>query len=435
MSADDQSAQLAAALGVPFFSTGLYMPEYRDACIGRWKLTRTGFCLDHGYFSGLCGVSGMPVLMRTSNGDRANGQDWETWMSLSPHEIESQELGCRYAVGHMVVMGLGMGWVAVNIALNPAVHKVTVIERDPEVIDLFGKSRALDGLPAEISGKIRIIRADALEWQPGEAVDFLYADIWRCLEEPQTLDDVRRMQANVQAELIYFWGQELCIHALAAKRPEACADNREWVQVVRSCVSDTINLPLLLPDDFDYPGMIAEIVRRRRERRLDSVNKEAVPVITLRPITDDDQEFLYRLYASTRAAEKELVDWTNEQWDEFLMMQFNLQHTQYMRNYEQPSFDVIMLGDTPVGRLYVNRGEDEIRIVDISLLPEYRGRGIGAGLLRRILREGNDRGIPVTLHVERNNPALELYKRLGFRGEGDRGVSLFMECSPGQSCA
>jgi len=429
---DDQAQQLVTALGLAQFTCDLHMPLYKDGSIGKWKLTRTGFCLDRGYHSGLWGVSGMPVLMRDAGND---GRSWETWMSLSPHEIESQELGCRYAVGHTVVMGLGMGWVAVNIALNPAVRRVTVIERDPEVIELFAQSGALDGLPAEIAGKIRIIRADAMEWKPDETVDFLYADIWRCLEEPQTLDNVRRMQANVRADVIYFWGQELTIHTLAAKRPEACADNREWVQVVRSCVSDTINLPLLVPDDFDYPGMIAEVVRRRRERRLDSVNKEAARVIALRPITDDDQEFLYQLYASTRAAEKELVDWTNEQWDEFLKMQFNLQHTQYMRNYEQPSFDVIMLGDTPVGRLYVNRGEDEIRIVDISLLPEYRGRGIGAGLLRRILREGNDRGIPVTLHVERNNPALELYKQLGFRVEGDRGVSLFMECSPGQSCA
>lgn len=150
-------------------------------------------------------------------------------------------------------------------------------------------------------------------------------------------------------------------------------------------------------------------------------------MITLRPITDDDQEFLYRLYTSTRAAEKELVDWTNEQWNEFLRMQFNLQHTQYMRNYEQPSFDVIMLDDTPVGRLYVNRVPVEIRIIDISLLPEYRNRGIGAGLMRNILREGNDRNIPVTLHVEKNNPALGLYQRLGFRIKGDQGVSWFME--------
>lgn len=426
MSADDQSAQLAAALGVPFFSTGLYMPEYREACIGQWKLTRTGFCLDHGYYSGLCGVSRMPVLMRTSNGVRANGQDWETWMSLSPHEIESQELGCRYAFGHTAVMGLGMGWVAVNMALNPAVTLVTVVERDPEVVDLFGQSQALDGLPAEIAGKIRIVRADALEWKPDKPVDFLYADIWRCLEEPQTLDDVRRMQSNVGAGGIYFWGQELAIHTLAAKRPEGCADNREWAKAVRHCVADIIRLPLLLPDDFDYPGTIAEVVRRRRERRPDSVKKEAASVITLRPITDDDQEFLYQLYASIRAAEKELVGWTNEQWDEFLRMQFYLQHTQYQQNYRHPSLDIIMEAGVPVGRFYVDRRADEYRLIDIAVLPEFRRRGIAGLLLKSLLREAEANGLPVSLHVERNNPILGYYQEVGFRIEEDKGIYLFM---------
>lgn len=270
----DQAGQLAAAAGVPLYSSELYMPSYLDGRVGRWRLTRTGFCLDRGYHSGLWGVSGMPMLMRNSS---ENGERWETWMSLSPHEIESQELGCRYAFGHTAVMGLGMGWVAVNIAINPAVRKVTVIERDPEVIELFQLSRVLDGLDAEIISKISIVRDDALEWVPEEAVDFLYADIWRCLEEPQTLDDVRRMQSNVGAGSIYFWGQELAIHTLAAKRPEGGADNREWAKAVRHCVADIIRLPLLLPDNFDYPGMIAEVVRRRRERRLDSVKKEAAP--------------------------------------------------------------------------------------------------------------------------------------------------------------
>lgn len=260
MSSSDPSLSLAASLGVSLFSSVWHMPDYLEGSIGRWRLARSGFCLDRGYYSGLWGVSGMPVLMRDSSG---NGERWETWMSLSPHEIESQELGCRYARGHTVVMGLGMGWVAVNMALNPAVHKVTVIERDPEVIDLFGQSRALAGLRPEIVAKIGIVRADALEWQPGEAVDFLYADIWRCLEEPQILDDVRRMQANVQADAIYFWGQELAIHALAGKKDYA---GFAWDEAVRRCVSEKIALPLLLPQEFDYPQMITSVGRQRQER-------------------------------------------------------------------------------------------------------------------------------------------------------------------------
>lgn len=427
MSFPDPSLSLATLLGVPLFSPAWYMPDFLEGRIGRWRLARSGFCLNRGYYSGLWGVSGMPVLMCDSSG---NGESWENWMSLSPHEIESQELGCRYARGHTVVMGLGMGWVAVNMALNPAVRKVTIIERDPEVIDLFQLSGALNALQSAITDKIRVVRADALEWRPEESVDFLYADIWQRLEEPQTLDDVRRMQANVQADVIYFWGQELAIHTQVVNKPDSYG-RTEWAESVQRCVAETIALPLLLPGEFDYPEMIAEVVRLRRQRWPNCINAE----ITLRPITDDDLAFLFQLYASTRAEEKALAGWGDEQWQQFILMQFDLQHSQYMRNYDHPSYDIIMHGQIPVGRLYVNRGQKEILIVDISLLPDFRGRGIGASLLRNVLREGENRGIPVTLHVERNNPALNLYRRLGFREEHFTEVFSFMKWHPGQPAA
>lgn len=264
-----KAEQLAAALGAPLFRTVLYAPPYREVSVGRWKLTRSGFCLDRGYYSGLWTVQGMPALLRRTNDAE---QSWETWMSLSPHEIESQELGCRHAKGHTAVMGLGMGWVAINMALNPAVNKVTVVERDPEVIDLFSQSGALDGLPTEAADKLHIVEADALEWRPPEPVDFLYADIWRHLEEPRTLDDIRRMQANVGAARVYFWGQELAIHTLAQKQPEDC-DAGVWAREVKRCVKEAIGVPLLLPDNFDYAEMIAEVVRLRRARKSPGVAK------------------------------------------------------------------------------------------------------------------------------------------------------------------
>lgn len=254
---------LASTLNVPFFSTDLHMPSYAEGTIGRWRLICGGFSIDHGYYSGVCATWRMPVLLRDRLGD---GQTWDTWMSLSPHEIESQELGCRHAHGHTVVMGLGMGWVAVNIAFNPDVRRVTVIERDPEVIALFDHSRALQGLPAAMTDKIRIIKADALEWRPDDAVDFLYADIWRTIEEPQTLDDVRRMQANVAAKSIYFWGQELFIHALADRTPQTGADAPQWAESVRRCIDDRIALPLLSPASLDYPEFINDVVSQRRKR-------------------------------------------------------------------------------------------------------------------------------------------------------------------------
>lgn len=271
-----ETEPLVAALGAPLFSTAFYVPPYRETSAGRWKLTRGGFGLDRGYYSGLWTVQGTPVLLRRTDGAE---QSWETWMSLSPHEIESQELGCRYAKGHAVVMGLGMGWVAINMALNPAVHRVTVIERDPEVIDLFGRSGALDGLPAEVTDRLRVVEADALEWRPEESVDFLYADIWQRLEEPRTLDDVRRMQANVGAGRVYFWGQELALHAQAQENA-AAREGQGWNEGVWCRVSEAIAVPLLFPDDLDYPAMIAQVARLRRERKIPGNAGKTQPPLT-----------------------------------------------------------------------------------------------------------------------------------------------------------
>ena len=82
--------------------------------------------------------------------------------------------------------------------------------------------------------------------------------------------------------------------------------------------------------------------------------------------------------------------------------------------------------EKPAGRLYVHRTPSEIRIMDIALMPEFRNQGIGSRLLRQILDDGDRKGLPVTIHVEKFNPALELYKRLGFRMDEDRGVYLFL---------
>ena len=103
----------------------------------------------------------------------------------------------------------------------------------------------------------------------------------------------------------------------------------------------------------------------------------------------------------------------------------------YQEHYAGAAFDVILVDGQPAGRLYVAREEDEIRIVDIALLPEYRNRGIGTTLLRGLQSEAAAAGKPLRIHVERFNPALRLYERLGFRRSTDRGVYLFMEWTGG----
>jgi ribosomal protein S18 acetylase RimI-like enzyme len=157
---------------------------------------------------------------------------------------------------------------------------------------------------------------------------------------------------------------------------------------------------------------------------------DSVMTIDLRDVTEEDADFLYSVYASTRADEMARVDWNTEQKEAFLRMQFNAQSQFYIENYSGAEFQVITLNDQPIGRLYIHRRKDEIRIMDIALLPEYRNLGIGSALLQDILKQGEDLSLPVTIHVEQFNPALRLYKRMGFRQNEDKGVYLLMEWSP-----
>jgi len=152
--------------------------------------------------------------------------------------------------------------------------------------------------------------------------------------------------------------------------------------------------------------------------------------VTLRASRPSDEEFLFSVYASTRADELALVDWTEEQKAAFLRMQFEAQSRFYVENYPGAEFQLILLDGQPAGRLYIHHRQDEIRIMDIALLPEHRRRGIGIALLNRILEEANDSHMPVTIHVERFNPAMQLYKRLGFHLKEDRGVYHLLEWSP-----
>jgi len=153
--------------------------------------------------------------------------------------------------------------------------------------------------------------------------------------------------------------------------------------------------------------------------------------LTLRPITDADEGFLFRLYASTREEEMKLTDWTQEQKAAFLRMQFDAQHRHYQEHYAGARFDVVLAGGEPVGRLYVDRTperwDDEIRLVEVALLPEHRGRGLGSRLLGELMDEARAAGKRLTIHVETFNPAMRLYERLGFRPISEYGMYHLME--------
>jgi GNAT superfamily N-acetyltransferase len=150
-------------------------------------------------------------------------------------------------------------------------------------------------------------------------------------------------------------------------------------------------------------------------------------MISLRSVTPEDNSFLAAVYASTRWDELAPTGWSDEEKAVFCRRQFDAQSAHYRENYPGASLQIIERDGVPVGRLYVAYWEREIRIMDIALLPEHRGSGIGTRLLRDLQEEARSAGKSLTIHVERFNPALQLYQRLGFEQVEDKGVYLLME--------
>ena len=133
--------------------------------------------------------------------------------------------------------------------------------------------------------------------------------------------------------------------------------------------------------------------------------------VTLRAAESADAAFLCDVYASTRAEELALTDWSDERKAEFCRMQFTAQDAHYRQHYPSAQYSIIERDGVAAGRLFVDRWEKEIRIMDIALLPEHRGAGIGTRLLCELQEEARAAGRALSIHVEKFNPALRLYER------------------------
>lgn len=144
----------------------------------------------------------------------------------------------------------------------------------------------------------------------------------------------------------------------------------------------------------------------------------------------DDLPFLFRLYASTREEELAPVPWTAEQKQAFLAQQFQAQHSHYMRYFPGSDWLIAEVSGTPVGRLYLDTRDGEIRIIDIALMPDQRRQGLGRAMLEDVLALAAAGGRSVSIHVEQFNPAMRLYLRLGFVTSGEAGVYHLMRWSP-----
>ena len=132
----------------------------------------------------------------------------------------------------------------------------------------------------------------------------------------------------------------------------------------------------------------------------------------------------------TRADELAMTNWTPEQCEAFIRMQFIAQSTHYAQRYPQGQHLIILVGATPVGCLYVARQEERLHILDITVLPEYGRRGTGTAVLKSLLDEARQTAKAVSIYVENFNPSLRLFERLGFTKVEEEGFNYLMECKP-----
>ena len=152
--------------------------------------------------------------------------------------------------------------------------------------------------------------------------------------------------------------------------------------------------------------------------------------ITIHPETPTDESFLFSLYASTRENELAATGWNETARAQFLQLQFRAMRQSYRSMFPNGEFSILQLDGQAIGRLVVNRTSEEIRVVDIALLPDYRNRGLGGSLLRSILAEAKDSGRSVRLHVLKGAAAEHLYIRLGFRAMNGGELHHQMEWNP-----
>lgn len=148
---------------------------------------------------------------------------------------------------------------------------------------------------------------------------------------------------------------------------------------------------------------------------------------TLRLVRPEDQDFLFKLYASTRAQEIAAFGWPAAQQEAFLRMQFMAQQRSYESAYPQAEHQIVEQNGMPVGRIMVHRENDFARLVDISLLAEYCGQGIGSELISALMEQCAGDGATLKLQVRQANPAVRLYERLGFIRAGEDAMYIQME--------
>lgn len=184
-----------------------------------------------------------------------------------------------------------------------------------------------------------------------------------------------------------------------------------------------LNFPAAAPESF-------RVAAKRDNVKHDSV--EHTPSthveIRLRPVAPEDEAFLYKIYRSVRGEEVAAWGWGKTQQELFLKLQLKARDQSYLMYYPELDNQIILFRNQPAGRLIVCRTDEDIRLIDIALLPEHRNARIGTSVIADLLAEADETNRLVRLQVEKtNSPALRLYKRLGFSVTSENQTHFQME--------
>ena len=227
----------AAARNFPW--PGLRVPIYRPAALGHWSLKKVKQVAQFGYFQDWQGQGDIDALYYHE----------QTWMSNARDEVDSQSPHVATARGHTLLMGAGMGIALYNLLPMTEVTRVTLVERDPLVIDLLQQSANFEQWPG--IGKLHIEIADALAYLPDLPVDHLYADIWATPGEARAIPDMQRVQANVRARRVGWWGQELLYLDWLKGEVPTLENYQAW--------ANELDLPLIEQDNPVYPVAVEQV--------------------------------------------------------------------------------------------------------------------------------------------------------------------------------
>ena len=153
--------------------------------------------------------------------------------------------------------------------------------------------------------------------------------------------------------------------------------------------------------------------------------------VTLRPVCSNDEAFVLDLFRSAHKQTFASLDMPEEEENELLRMQFIAQQSQYRDQYPDAHFDLVLKDEVAIGTMYAMRGPEKFVLIDIMLLVEHRNAGIGAELVKKLIREANAAKKALQAHVLKTNPAWRLWRRLGFEIVADDGVYLQIRVSAG----